>query len=191
MWIAALGCALALIAGEARAAPLRVIPPGKEAKITEFVRGGLGRAGLSAPRYNVAVDRDRIVVDLEDPAVGPLKLSIVGPGGEPGERIEFWYKDDITIHLSRKTGAITTWRLEFGPRTTDKAGLFELNDTIRTPIRLPDIALWVDASLHALIVEDYPTHVVLKAEAQGDIGGVKVVEVKVIQKDGVAPRRPG
>ncbi|MEZ4428389.1 MAG: hypothetical protein R3A51_11960 [Nannocystaceae bacterium] len=85
MWIAALGCALALIAGEARAAPLRVIPPGKEAKITEFVRGGLGRAGLSAPRYNVAVDRDRIVVDLEDPAVGPLKLSIVGPGGEPGE----------------------------------------------------------------------------------------------------------
>ncbi len=102
------------------------------------------------------------------------------PGAQPGERIQFWFKDDFTIHLAQQ-GHI--WRLEFGPRTTEEAGLLELNDTVRTPIRLIDVKFYVDASLHGIVLEDYPDQVVIKAVAQGEVGGVTTQDVISIPKE--------
>ena len=102
------------------------------------------------------------------------------PGQEPGKTVDFWFRDDFTVRLF-KEGNVR--KLEFGPVTTVRAGVFELNDTRQTPIRLKNVALWVDASLLGVIIEDHSDQVVIKVVAQGEIGGVKTVEVKVIPKD--------
>lgn len=101
------------------------------------------------------------------------------PGSEPGDEVDFWFKNDFTIRLIHERN---DWTLEFGPRTTERAGLLELNDTLRTPIRLEDIALWVDASLHAIQIKDHVDQVVVRAVAQGEVGGVKTVDVLSIPK---------
>ena len=103
------------------------------------------------------------------------------PGGDPGEYIEFWFKDDFTVEMVHEG---TDWRLNFGPLTVEKAGLFELNDTHSTPVRLPNVKLWVDASLLGIVLEDHPDQVVVKAIAQGDIGDVTEVEVQALAKGG-------
>ena len=101
------------------------------------------------------------------------------PGDEPGERVKFWFTDDFTIHITRD-GPI--WRLEFGPLVTERAGVFQLNDTMKTPVRVLEVALWIDASVLGLIFEDHPDQVVIKALAQGSIGGVKTVDLKAMAK---------
>ena len=60
--------------------------------------------------------------------------------------------------------------------------LVELNDTHSTPVRLPNVKLWVDASLLGIVLEDHPDQVVIKAIAQGDIGDVTEVEVQALAK---------
>ena len=101
------------------------------------------------------------------------------PGGKPGEYIEFWFKDDFTVELVREDFG---WRMNFGPLTVEEAGMFELNDTHSTPVRLPNVKLWVDASLLGIVLEDHPDQVVIKAIAQGDIGDVTEVEVQALAK---------
>ena len=101
------------------------------------------------------------------------------PGGQPGDRVDFWFKNDFTIRLVHREAS---WTLEFGPRTTERAGLLELNDTLRTPIRLEDVALWVDASLHAILIDDHVDQVAVRAVAQGEVGGVKTVDVISMSK---------
>lgn len=105
------------------------------------------------------------------------------PGAKPGEKVDFWFSDDFTIHITREA---TIWRLEFGPLTTVKAGIFDLHDTYRTPLRVLKVALWIDASLLGIVLEDYPDQVVVKALAQGEIGAVQTVDVQAIPK---TPRR--
>ncbi|MBL4846823.1 MAG: hypothetical protein JKY65_14990 [Planctomycetes bacterium] len=102
------------------------------------------------------------------------------PGAEPGETVEFWFRDDFTIRMLRE-GNIR--KLEFGPVTTIRAGVFELNDTRQTPIRIQNVALWVDASLLGIVIEDHPEQVVIKAIAQGEIGDIKTVDVMAMPKD--------
>lgn len=102
------------------------------------------------------------------------------PGGKPGEKVDFWFRDDFTVHITREGNV---WRLEFGPLTTVKAGIFDLHDTYQTPLRVLKVALWIDASLLGIVLEDYPDQVVVKALAQGEIGAVKTVDVKAIPKD--------
>jgi hypothetical protein len=103
------------------------------------------------------------------------------PGAAPGEYVEFWFRDDFTVHMVHEKNV---WRLEFGPLTIEKAGIFELNDTHSTPVRLPNVKLWVDASLLGIVLEDHPDQVVVKAIAQGEIGDVTEVEVQVLAKGG-------
>lgn len=107
-----------------------------------------------------------------------VKFSL--PGKEPGEKVELWYRDDFTIHLIR-SGPI--WKMEIGPLTTVHAGIFDLNDTKLTPVRLPNVKLWVDASLLGLIIEDTDEKLALRVVAQGEIGGVKTEEVLTTYKD--------
>lgn len=102
------------------------------------------------------------------------------PGANPGETVKFWFKSDFTIRLEHRG---RRWRLDFGPRTREAAGLFEFNDTLLTPIRVLNVALWVDASILALTVDDLPDQVVLKAEAQGDIGDIRSVEIYAAPKE--------
>ncbi|MBX3467368.1 MAG: hypothetical protein KF878_10800 [Planctomycetes bacterium] len=102
------------------------------------------------------------------------------PGEKPGEKVNFWYADDFTIHIIRE-GNI--WRLEFGPLTTIKAGIFAIHDTYRTPLRVLRVALWIDASLLGIVLEDHADQVVVKAVAQGDVGGVRTIDVKAIPKE--------
>lgn len=102
------------------------------------------------------------------------------PGGKPGEKVDFWFRDDFTVHITRD-GHV--WKLEFGPLTTVKAGIFDLHDTYETPLRVLKVALWIDASLLGIILEDFPDQVVVKALAQGEIGAVQTVDVKAIPKE--------
>lgn len=102
------------------------------------------------------------------------------PGDDPGETIDFLFRDDFTIRMIKEG---TTWKLEFGPVTTVRAGVFEFNDTRQTPLRIQNVALWVDASLLGIVIEDRPQQVVIRAVAQGEIGDVKTVEVMAIAKD--------
>ncbi|MCO5167517.1 MAG: hypothetical protein M9894_14315 [Planctomycetes bacterium] len=102
------------------------------------------------------------------------------PGEKPGEKVNFWYTDDFTIHIIRE-GNI--WRLEFGPLTTIKAGIFAIHDTYRTPLRVLRVALWIDASLLGIVLEDHADQVVVKAVAQGDVGAVRTIDVKAIPKE--------
>jgi hypothetical protein len=102
------------------------------------------------------------------------------PGAEPGEKVEFWYKDDFTIRLIHTKNI---WKLEFGPLTTERAGIFEFNDTYSTPVRCENVAAWIDASVLGIIIEDHADQVVVKAVAQGDIGDVKTVDVQLIPKE--------
>lgn len=108
------------------------------------------------------------------------------PGDDPGEVIDFLFRDDFTIRML-KEGHV--WKLEFGPVTTVRAGVFELNDTKQTPLRVQNVALWVDASLLGIVIEDHAEQVVIKAIAQGSIGDVKTVEVMAMPKDKRRPSR--
>ena len=74
------------------------------------------------------------------------------------------------------------WRLAFGPLTTRRAGIFDLNDTNETPLRVVNAVWVIDASVLGLIFEDYHDRLVVKAVAQGGIGDVKTVEVGTIRK---------
>lgn len=112
----------------------------------------------------------------------PFKL----PGEKPGETIDFWFRDDFTIRMIQD-GNVR--KLEFGPVTTVRAGVFELNDTRQTPLRIQNVALWVDASLLGIMIEDHADQVVIKVVAQGEIGDVKTVEVMAMPKDRKAPRK--
>jgi hypothetical protein len=102
------------------------------------------------------------------------------PGEKPGEKIHYWLTDDFTMRTIHE-GSV--WKLEFGPLTTTSAGIFEFNDTKQTPLRVQNVALWVDASVLGIIIEDHPDQLVVKAVAQGDIGDVKTVEIRVIPKE--------
>jgi hypothetical protein len=103
------------------------------------------------------------------------------PGAEAGDTVEFWFKHDITIKLIHNRP--NTWKLEFGPRVREEAGFLEFNDTVITPVRVLNVALWVDASVLAIEVEDRPEQVVVRAIGQGDIGGETTVELYAIPKD--------
>ena len=64
----------------------------------------------------------------------------------------------------------------------DKAGLFEFNDTIRTPFKCKNVFAWVDASLLSLTVENGQQQVVVSARAQASISDVKTRVLQVIDK---------
>jgi hypothetical protein len=102
------------------------------------------------------------------------------PGTEPGQNTEFWFRDDFTVQIHHQ-GSI--WRMQFGPLTVERAGVFELNDTYRTPLMLPDVQFTVDASLLGIIMEEHPDRFVLKAVAQGSVGPIQTVEVVATEKD--------
>ncbi|MGE0710504.1 MAG: hypothetical protein AB7N76_18125 [Planctomycetota bacterium] len=102
------------------------------------------------------------------------------PGANPGEKVQFWFRDDFTIRMEHTK---STWKLEFGPITVTPAGVLEFHDTKSTPLRILNVVAWVDASLLGIVIEDQPTQVAIKAVAQGDIGDVKVKDVITLQKD--------
>lgn len=106
------------------------------------------------------------------------------PGEKPGERIEFWFSDDFTIQITRSNDE-RMWRMEFGPITTLKAGIFDLNDQKQTPLRVPNVALFgaIEASLLGIVLEDDPDQVLVKALAQANIGAPREIEVKTIRKE--------
>jgi hypothetical protein len=106
------------------------------------------------------------------------------PGDKPGDKVEFWFSDDFTIHIT-VDDARTKWTMEFGPVTTVKAGIFDLNDNKQTPLRVPNVALFgaIDACLLAIVLDDFPDQVVVKALAQANIGAPRTIEVKSIAKE--------
>lgn len=107
------------------------------------------------------------------------------PGEKPGDEVEFWFKDDFTIKITKER---TIWRMAFGPLVTKRAGIFDLHDTNETPVRIEGVALLgaIDACILGLIFEEYADRLAVKALAQGDIGDVKTVEVTTIKRQ---PRR--
>ncbi|MEZ6184195.1 MAG: hypothetical protein R3F62_04190 [Planctomycetota bacterium] len=102
------------------------------------------------------------------------------PGENPGESVEIRFLDDFTVDLIHEA---SLWKLQFGPVTTESAGIFDIHDTRKTPIHLPDIKLWVDAHLLGILIEEHPDEVVVYAIAQGEIGAVQTVELAKISKD--------
>jgi len=102
------------------------------------------------------------------------------PTKEPGKTVSFWYRSDFTIKLT-KTGSL--WRMEFGPVTTEHAGVFELNDTKKTPVRLVNVALWIDASLLGIEIEDARDKVFIRAKAQGEVGPIQTKELATVDKE--------
>jgi hypothetical protein len=106
------------------------------------------------------------------------------PGERPGEKVEFWFSDDFTIHITRNEDQ-GVWKLEFGPITTVKAGIFDLNDNKQTPLRVPNVALFgaIEACLLGIVLEDYPDQVVVKALAQANIGAPRTIDVQAIAKE--------
>jgi hypothetical protein len=105
--------------------------------------------------------------------------------GEKGEKVQFWFKDDFTIKITKERNV---WRMAFGPLVTKRAGIFDLHDTNETPVRIEGVALLgaIDACILGLIFEEFADRLVVKALAQGDIGDVKTVEVTSIKRQ---PRR--
>jgi hypothetical protein len=93
---------------------------------------------------------------------------------------EFEILDDFD--LSIVTPDERTTKLEIGPQLVDKAGVFEFNDTIRTPFKCKNVALWVDASLLALTVENGEDRVTLAASAQASVGKVQSRVLQTIDK---------
>ncbi|MCA8920985.1 MAG: hypothetical protein KDD82_04205 [Planctomycetes bacterium] len=102
------------------------------------------------------------------------------PGEEPGDSVEIRFLDDFTVDMIHEPNV---WKLQFGPVTIESAGVFDIHDTRKTPIHLPDIKLWVDAHLLGILIEEQPDQIVVYAIAQGDIGAVQTVELAKIKKD--------
>lgn len=126
-----------------------------------------------------------VYVRLKRAGDGTLGRRFSIPGKDPGERIPFMFTDDFTIHITHDGNV---WRLDFGPRTTVKAGVLEMNDTQQTPVRALDVALLgaIDASVLGIVLEDQPELVAVKAIAQADIGDVRTIDVHALPKE---PRR--
>ncbi len=100
--------------------------------------------------------------------------------GANGESQEFEIVDDFDLTVL--TPNESTTKLEIGPQATEKAGLFEFNDTIKTPFKCKHVFAWVDASLLSLTVENGPQQVVVSARAQASISDVKTRVLQVIDK---------
>jgi hypothetical protein len=100
------------------------------------------------------------------------------PGKEGDQEFEILDDFDLTV----LTPNDWTTRLEIGPQVTEKAGLFEFNDTVRTPFRCKHVALWVDASLLSLTVENNTDRVILSASAQASVGKVQQRVLQTVEK---------
>lgn len=96
------------------------------------------------------------------------------------EPTEIRFLDDFTVDMIHEGNL---WKLQFGPVVTESAGVFDIHDTRKTPIHLPDIKLWVDAHLLGLLIDEQPHETVITAIAQGEIGDVQQVELARIPKD--------
>jgi hypothetical protein len=123
-----------------------------------------------------------VYVRLKRAGNGTLGRRFSIPGANPGERVNFMFSDDFTIHITHDANV---WRLDFGPRTTIKAGVLEMNDTQQTPVRVLGVALFsmIDASVLSIVLEDHPDLVAVKAIAQGDVGDVTTIDVQALPKE--------
>ncbi len=97
-----------------------------------------------------------------------------------GTEQEYEIEDDFDLTVLEPDARTT--KIEIGPQVISRAGLFEFNDTVKTPFRCKNVALWVDACLLALTVENGPDTVILSASAQASVGKVQTRVLQTIDK---------
>lgn len=112
---------------------------------------------------------------------GIAKFEVPGKAGEPPQTFAILSDFDLTV----STPDDRTTKLEIGPQTLEKAGLFEVNDTIKTPFLCKNVALWIDACLLAIVVENGQDRVIVKAVAQASVGTVQTKVLQAIDKAAV------
>jgi hypothetical protein len=102
--------------------------------------------------------------------------------GKEGEEQEFEVRGDFDLAITTSGARDEVTRLEVGPQTLEKAGAFEVNDTLRSPVVCKNVSLWIDACLLSVTVENEPDRVLVKAAAQASIGKVQTKLLQTIDK---------
>lgn len=126
---------------------------------------------------SVQSDGRKLHIKIKRDAEGHAHFTIPGKNGEVQE---FEIIDDFDLTVL--TPNDTTTKLEIGPQIVDKAGVFEFNDTIRTPFKCKRVFAWVDASLLSLTVQNGQSQVAVSASAQASISDVKTKVLQTIEK---------
>jgi hypothetical protein len=101
--------------------------------------------------------------------------------GPDGAWQQFTITSDFDVTVS--TPDADTTKLEIGPQTVE-TGIF--NDTIKTPFVCKNVALWIDACLLSLAIENKPDRVILRAAAQASVGKIQTKTLQTIDK--LSPR---
>lgn len=91
----------------------------------------------------------------------------------------FVLENDLILDVS-VAGAITEAR--FGPHEVMPRGFFELYESHRSPLRIMNVAAFVDAWVLSLTIEDGRKVVLLRARAQASVGPVVERELFAIPK---------
>lgn len=88
---------------------------------------------------------------------------------------------ELSIHVEEDENGTHT-NVGIGPVEIEKAGFFESNDTYKTPVRIEDAVLFLDAYLQALRIVSQDGRVVVSVQAQASVGGVTEKVVQVINR---------
>jgi len=113
------------------------------------------------------------------PGMGALPITIPRRPRKGEMSYKLLVKGDFSIALIRR-GRNTELRI--GPHLIQRAGFLEVNETHETPLVIQDVALFVDAHLLGVSIENRPDCIAIRVKAQGSIGGVKNDVVQVVQK---------
>lgn len=105
--------------------------------------------------------------------------------GENDAQQEFEIRDDFELAITSSGDRDSVTKLEIGPQLIEKAGTFGINDTVRSPIVCKNVALWIDACLLAVTVENRADLVSVRASAQASIGKLQSQVLQTIDKASV------
>lgn len=101
------------------------------------------------------------------------------PGASEGELQEFAINDDFDLEVTSEGPNDRVTKLTIGPQKVEP-GL--IHDTITTPLVCKNVALWIDASLLSITIDNQPQEVLLKASAQASVGAVQTKLLQSIDK---------
>ena len=108
------------------------------------------------------------------------QMITIPEGARPEEKVlKLLLKDDFSLAFTQQD-QLTNIRVE--PEVVEKAGFFEMNETHKTPLRIKDVALWVDAHLLGCTIDNSKTRIVIKVKAQGSVGAVTEEVIYAVEK---------
>ena len=97
---------------------------------------------------------------------------------------EFEILDDFDLDITSEGAHEEITKFTIGPQRVE-VGI--INDTIKSPLVCKNVALWIDASLLSLEIENQPQYVFMRAQAQASIGAPQKQLLQQIDKAKVAP----